>query len=501
MYAISNNYKTYINSSLSRTPKSKVVIEGVEYLDNVLMSTPKISHNNETMIGGFPSKTCSFEIKDDTGTLILNNKWITVYRGLLIDGSTEWIPMGIFKNLNDEDITTNKTTKTISFKGYDKRQLLDVAYSSTLDWNNAHTGLEIIQEACSNGGLTLESTSFNFASYSFTKKPNFPSDITNTEVISRMAEIGGGIALITRGGKVHIKTPTATNVSISKTKRKALTKEKQFGAITRLVLGNEGYDDDVIYGNEGIEWRIENNPFVELIRDTIIQTIAPFIIGKSITPFELNECMDDFYLDLNDTITIVNSDGSTFTSTILSYETANRTKSNIKAPTQNTTLSNYEIAGGIKNSLNAVRFEVDYVNNQIKGLVTTTDDLTKKTSEVIQNAEEHTTTFYDEVIKPQVDDLTKALNQEIEKRSAAVREYMDDDGNMVVELGASSSIYTLKVQQDGLYIYQSGELLQYLQGSFAKIPNLEVEDTFKFGSLILRKNSNGKIRGVRAGDN
>ena len=500
MHVISDKYKNYINSSLARTPKAKVVIDGVEYLDNVLMSTPKISHSNETMIGGFPSKTCTFEIKDATGTLNLNNKWIEVYRGLLIDGSIEWIPMGLFKNLNDEDITTNKTTKTISFKGYDKRQLLDVAYSSILDWNTSHTGLEIVLEACSNGGLELESTSFNFASYVFTQKPNFPSDITNTEVISRMAEIGGEIALITRNGKVHIKSPTSTNVTISKGKRTSLTKENQFGAITRLVLGNEGYDDDVIYGEEGIEWRIEDNPYVELIRETIITDIAPFIIGKSIIPFELNECIDDFYLDLNDTITIVNSDGSTFTSTILSYETSSRTKSNIKAPTQNTTLSNYEIAGGIKAGINAVKLEVDHVNNQIKGLVTTTDELTKKTSEVIQNSEEYTTTFYEDVIKEQIDDLTGKLTQEIETRSSAVRTSTDEDGNIVVHLGASSSPYTLETKNNGLYIYQNGELLQYLQGSFAKIPNLEVEDTFKFGSLVIRKSSSGKIRGVKAGE-
>ena len=500
MYAISNNYKTYINSSLSRTPKSKVVIEGVEYLDNVLMSTPKISHNNETMIGGFPSKTCTFEIKDENGTLNLNGKWIEVYRGLVVNGITEWIPMGIFKNINDEDITTNKSSKTISFKGYDKRQLLDIRYSSTLDWNSSHTGLEIVLEACSNGGLELESTSFNFANYVFTQQPNFPSDATNTEVISRMAEIGGEIALISRTGKVHIKGQTTTDVTITKGKRTTLTKEITFGQITRLVLGNEGYDDDVIYGEEGTEWRIEDNPYVEMTRDAIITDVAPFIIGKSIVPFELNEVIDDFYLDLNDVITITDNDGTTFKGVILGYDTSNRIKSTIKAPPQNITLSNYEIAGGIKTSINAVKLEVDHVNNQIKGLVTTTDELTKKTSEVIQNSEEYTTTFYEDVIKPQVDDLTKALNQEIETRSAAVREYMDDEGNIVVELGASSSIYTLKVQQDGLYIYQSGELLQYLQGSFAKIPNLEVEDTFKFGSLVIRKSSSGKIRGVKAGD-
>ena len=500
MYNISDNYKTHINNSLSRTPKSKVVIDGVEYRDNVLMTCPSISHNNDTFIGGFPSKTCTFEIKDENGTLNLNNKWITVYRGLEISGAIEWVLMGTFKAINDEDIVTNKSTKTIKFKGYDKRQLLDSLYTSSLDWSVSHTGLEIVQDACMPVNLELEVSNFNFASYVFTQQPNFPSNITRTEVISRIAEIGGEIALITRAGKVHIKGQTATNVTITRSKRKTLTKEIIYGPITRLVLGNEGYDNDIIHGEEGLEWRIENNPFVELIRENIITDIAPFIIGKSIIPFEINEVIDDFYLDLNDNITITDNEGNTFVSTILGYDTTNRIKSTIKAPVQNTTLSNYEIAGGIKKSINQVRLEVDHVNNQIKGLVTTTDELTKKTSEVIQNAEEHTTTFYEDVIKPQVEDLTNALNEEIETRSAAVREYMDDEGNIVVELGASSSVYTLKVQNDGLYIYQSGELLQYLQGSFAKIPNLEVEETFKFGSLAIRKSASGKIRGVKAGD-
>lgn len=500
MYAISEKYKTHINSSLSRTPKSKVVIEGVEYLDNVLMSTPKISHNNDTFIGGFPSKTCTFDIKDENGSLNLNNKWIKVYRGLNIDGTIEWIPMGEFKSIKDEDITTNKSSKTITFKGYDKRQLLDVAYSSTLDWNTSHTGLEIVLEACSKSGLELESTTFNFANYVFTQQPNFPSDTTNTEVISRMAELGGEIALISREGKVHIKAPTITNVTIPRSKRKTLTKEIQFGTITRLVLGNEGYDDDVIYGEEGIEWKIENNPFVSLIRETIITDIAPFIIGKSIIPFEIDEVLDDYYLDLNDVITITDNEGNTFTSTILSYETSSRIKSNIKAPTQQATLSNYEIAGGVKASVNAVRLEVNHATNQIKALVTTTDDLTTKTSEVIQSAEEHTQTFYEDVIKEQLNELTGQITKEIETRSAAVRTSTDEDGNIVVHLGASTSAYTLEAKNNGLYIYQNGELLQYLQGSFAKIPNLEVEETFKFGSLALRKSASGKIRGVRAGD-
>lgn len=646
MYAISNDYKTYINNSLSRQSKSKVVIDGVEYLDNVLMSTPSISHSNETMIGGFPSKTCSFEIKDET--LNLNNKWVAVYRGLVIDGATEWIPMGIFKAINDGDITTNKTTKTIKFKGYDKRQLLDTPYTSSLDWTTSHTGLEIVQEICTNTGLELESTTFNFASYVFTQKPNFPSNITNTEVISRIAELGGEIALITRLGKIHIKSPYTTNVTITKGKRRTLTKENKFGAITTLVLGNEGYDDDIVYkaknlfnknsgvvysngttitpienglratstlsssylssgilvpidkvlnktvtlsatitpsaSNNGIailywlnsnyepttniipinstsnsytyqidsvpdsaeylgvllysnytsetinvgdyvdytniqleigevvtsyedfisyeetEWRIENNPYVELIRENIIETIAPFILGRSIIPFEMSEVIDDFYLDLNDTITITDSDGTTFNSTILSYDTASRIKSTIKAPAQKTTLSNYDIAGGIRESINKVKLEVNHNTNQIKGLVSTTDDLTQKTSEVIQSSEAFTTDFYNDVIKEQIDELTGQITQEVETRQAGMRVSTDEDNNIVIELGSSTSPFTLELKNDGLYIYQNGELLQFFANSYSNTPNIEVTNTLKLGNFAFKPRENGNVSLVKVGD-
>ena len=648
MYAISEKYKTYIDSSLSRTPKSKIVIDGVEYLDNVLMSAPQISHSNDTFIGGFPSKTCSFDIKDLDGTLVLNNKWVSVYRGLEIDGVIEWVPMGIFRAIDDEDITTNISAKTITFKGYDKRQLLDVTYNSSLDWSSPHTGLEIVLDACSQVGLELDAQDFNFASYSFDQKPNFPSDITNTEIISRIAEIGGGIALITREGKVQIKTPLETNVNVPRSKRTTLTKENPHGPITTLVLGNEGYDDDivlkqtknlfnkngqVVYSNgttleaittgikatttiqgsylssailvpiekvlnktitlsatitpsatndglvllywldsnyvpsvyivptnttstsntylidsvpEGAEHlgvlfysnytsetsnvgdyveysnvqleigetqtdyedfisydetelRIEDNPFVELIRETIITDIAPFIVGRSIIPFELNEVIDDFYLDLNDVITIENSDGTTFKSTILGYETSTRIKSNIKAPTQTATLTKYEIAGGLKGGLNKVRLEVNHNTNQIKGLVQTTSDLTQKTSEVIQTAEEYTTTFYEDVIKEQIDDLTGAINQEIETRSAGMRVTTDEANNVVIELGSSSSPFTLELKNDGLYIYQNGELLQYFANSFSNAPNIKTEN-LQIGNFAFKKRANGNTSLVKVGD-
>ena len=134
MYVISNDYKNLIETSLSLSPKSKIVVDNIEYTATVIKSYPKVTHKNSTMIGGFPTKTCSFEIYDLNNNLDFEGKEITVYRGLNVNGATEWIPQGIFIPTADK-ITTNISTKTISFDNIqDKSQLFDAVYTSDLTW-------------------------------------------------------------------------------------------------------------------------------------------------------------------------------------------------------------------------------------------------------------------------------------------------------------------------------------------------------------------------------
>jgi AbrB family looped-hinge helix DNA binding protein len=437
--------------------KNKVVIDNVEYFSDVIKSNPKISHKATSFIGGFPAKTCEFEILNLDGSLSLNNKEITVYKGLHINGSDEWVKMGIFK-AKDGDITTNLSTKSISFKGTDRRTLFDESYYSELQY--PATGLQIIQDICNTLGVTLETTNFNMANYTWTKKPNFSEATTFTEAVARMAEAGGEIAYISRDGGLRIVGQTKTGQTIPKSKRKSLTKEKQFGAINTIVLGMAGYDDDIVYPNnimintgigknkldiskyektsyhqgdfvlngdtlkitvnnvysainnfivqytmqlkpntkytfswncnksnnaqaarwyfyadklwgskslgsgaengasrtittdetglvvaglyittsvvvgdtitisnlqleegssktsyeEGkaagiIEWKITNNPYFDLNREEIVETIANNIIGKSVIPYSINDFVDDFIYDLNDVVSVIDNNG------------------------------------------------------------------------------------------------------------------------------------------------------------------------------------------------
>lgn len=410
MYAISNGYKNLIENRLSLSPKSKIVVDNVEYTGAVLKSYPKISHKTSNMIGGFPTKTCSFEIYDINNNLDFEGKEITVYRGLDVNGTTEWIPQGIFIPTADK-ITTNITTKTISFNSIqDKSQLFDATYTTNLTWmdGSTHTGLEIVQDICSILGITLETTTFNWYDYSF-KQPNFPSNITYREVINRIAEIGKSIAYISRTGGLVIKGQNATGHSISRSRYGKLSKEKQFGPINVVVLGKDGVDDDIVYPNvlpsNVVEWKILDNPFVDLYREEMIETVASYIIGQSIIPFELTDFIDGFYLDLNDTVQVTDKNGNAFNATLLNYESTSRIKSTIGAETQNNTSTNYNLAGSNKESIRTVKSEVDHINDTITQVVEEIGDRSSKSTTITQDID---------TISQQVSEsvtLTKELKQ------------------------------------------------------------------------------------------
>ena len=374
MYAISNDYKSLIENSLSLSPKSKIVVDNTEYDGSILKTYPKITHKNSTMIGGFPAKTCSFEIYDINNNLDFEGKEITVYRGLDVNGTIEWIPQGIFIPTADK-ITTNISTKTIAFNGIqDKSQLFDLMYESNLNWSDGttHTGLEIVQEICTKLGVTLETTTFNWYNYSF-KQPNFSSNTTYREVINRIAQIGGSIAYISRTGDLVIKNQTSTGHSIARKRYSKLSKEKQFGLINVVVLGKDGMNDDIVYPStlpsNVVEWKILDNPFVDLYREEMIETVASYIIGQSIIPFTLNDFVDGFYLDLNDIIQVTDKNNNVFNATILNYESTSRIKSNIGADVQNNSTTNYNLAGSNKKGMLDVKADVDHIKGQINLIV------------------------------------------------------------------------------------------------------------------------------------
>ena len=377
MQSVSNAYKEVVSSASALSPKCKIIIDGVEYLGDVIKTSPKITHSNTSFLGGFPAKTISFDIFDLENNLNLENKEITAYKGIVVNGSVEWVKQGIFIP-QAKDITHNVSTKVITItNAQDRTQLFDSKYESALDWSINHTGLEIVQEICTKLNVNLETTNFGWANYSF-KQPNFSSMTTYREVISRMAELGGEVALISCDGGLQLKGQYTTGDTIQRHRYEKLSKEKPF-VVNTLVLGKKGIDDDVVYpesiSKDRIEFRIENNPFVDLYREEMIANVAKYIIGNSFIPFELNGFVDGFIYELNDVIKIIDKNGEAFNAVILDYSSQSRIKSNVKAATQDENKTNYNLVGSKTSAIGQVKLEVDHINETITALTSRIEDL------------------------------------------------------------------------------------------------------------------------------
>jgi hypothetical protein len=408
MQTVSNDFKNVIETKLSFSPKSKIVVDNVEYLGNVIKTAPKFSHSSSKPFGTFPAKTCSFEIYNFNNDIDFQDKEITVYKGIDINGTTEWIIQGVFIPRADE-ITNNITTKVMSFKDIkDRRQLLDDAYTSQLDWSNSqtHTGLEIVQEICNRKSLTLKNVNFGWATYNF-KQPNFPSNISNTEVLARISQIGGEIVIFDNNGELEIKSQYSTGDTIPRKRYVKVSKEKTT-TFNTVVLGNEGMSNDIVYPStiqtERIEYQILDNPFVDLYKEEMIEEVASHIIGKSYTPFTLENFVDGFYYELNDVVTVQDKNNNTFSAVFLDYSNTSRIKSNFKADVMNQEQeTKYNLAGSNKKTLNEVKLEVDHINNEIRQVVSRVQTVETKSEE----QSEKTTQLETSVTQLQTDTYTK----------------------------------------------------------------------------------------------
>ena len=114
MISSSSAYKTQLDTT-SLSPKAKIIVDGVEYLGDVIKEVPKIKHSSTKFIGTFPVKTVNFSIYDFENELDFENKEIEVYKGLVVNNSIEYLKQGIFIP-RAENIKTNISERTISFR-------------------------------------------------------------------------------------------------------------------------------------------------------------------------------------------------------------------------------------------------------------------------------------------------------------------------------------------------------------------------------------------------
>lgn len=465
MYAASTSYKNYIASSRVRVPKSKIVVGNATYTGQQYLKTyPKISHSNSKMIGGFPAKSCEFEIYNLDGSIDLNGKEVSVYRGLEINGSVTWIPLGLF-TAKDEDITNNKTARSISFKGTDRAVLFDCAYGGSLTYPT--TLGAFVREICQRHGVALETATFPMSTFKLTEAPNMDASVTDRELISRAAELGGCIAQISRTGGLRISKPVSTGIQIGKSRYKTVSKEPKFGAINSLVFGHDGYDDDITYPTTAPEnlcqWRIDDNPFIDKTRESSIKTVAAQIFGMSIVPFQITDCIDDYIFDLNDTISVQDKDGTYFAATVLQIETTARIRSKLSAEAQTVRKTDYKMAGSVIQSLKKVQLQVDHQNLSIQTLVQNMSGLSGEVSTLKQTSN----SIQSRVTKIEGDYVTSST---IEQLSNEINIRFDNLGSPSELSNATTTINAQGIKvEDGSFTAESDAFKTDLSGGYLQM--------------------------------
>lgn len=431
MYNPGGEYLSYIKDSIIRKPRSKIVVDGKTYTGlEHLVSFPKITHETEKMIGGFPAKTCEFEIYNLDGSLNLNGKEVQIYRGLDIsDAKTVWVPMGLFY-ADGEDVTNNSTKRTIQFKGTDRTRLFDSPFTKTWDSGIVpanYTLKALANKICAVCGVTLDSsTKKNILSFQTTEKIGVPENTTNRQVISWIAELSGCIPIISRDGQYLVFTrPTVKQYQydagqvydsgfyVDKRKYKTLSAEPLYGAINAVSFGHADYDDAYVYQDDtdvatnGLhEWQINDNALAENNKAELAPLVFDKIKGMKIYPFNLTDFIDDYLFDLNDGVCIKKKDGTLITTYVLGMSTTSRIRSKFKAGTQESSAADRNLAGSVKADMKSIKLSVDHINSRITAMAKESEDKFAEINLAVEGFNTRVTDLKTEVEKNYVSNTT-----------------------------------------------------------------------------------------------
>ena len=478
MYNPGEEYLSYIKDSIIRKPRSKIVVDGKTYTGlEHLVSFPKITHETEKMIGGFPAKTCEFEIYNLDGSLNLNGKEVQVYRGLDISNAkTVWVPMGLFY-ADGEDVTNNSTKRTIQFKGTDRTRLFDAPFEKV--YSNGIIPTEtvvstVVEKICLKHGLSVDTaTKANIISYRFTEAVGTPESTTDRQMISWIAELSGCIPIISRDGQSLVFTRPTYKETVTesgktypsgayadKSKYKTLSAEPLYGSINAVSFGHADYDDAYVYQDDadvqanGLhEWQINDNPLVENDRTGIAPKVFAKIKGMKLYPFNLTDFIDDYLFDINDGIQIKKKDGTYITSYVLGMSTTSRIRSTFKAGTQDSSTADRNLVGSVKTDLKSVKLSVDHVNNQITALVKESDDKYSEFTQTING------------IKGEIVDTKNDLKAEITATASAATSQYTALKTEVKENYVANSTYNTFVNQTAEKFSTQAESIKNIQNA------------------------------------
>nr|DAT53172.1 MAG TPA: 43 kDa tail protein [Caudoviricetes sp.] len=253
----------------------------------------------------------------------LTDARISTKIGLLVEDSFEYVTKGIFYINSAQD-----SGDTIVIEAYDKILFLDLPYAeSTLAY--PATIREILQEACTHCGITLDTTTIGTgANYIVNSRPATDS-LTFRDIVSYCGKILGKYAYISADQKLKFAWYEKSNSPYEITEQSSLTKNRSSMTITGARFGytvttvKEGESEPTeenktaFVGTEGYVLTMEDNPLIQTedMANKVMNILKSSVVGTTIRVYSLS-CLSDPTIEAGDSIKVTDRKGRSFESFI-----------------------------------------------------------------------------------------------------------------------------------------------------------------------------------------
>lgn len=276
-----------------------------------------------------------------------------------------------------ESVDYDADAGVCSVTGYDRMVRLAEHTAAEIDITYPTTIGAYAAAAAALAGLELAGIDWLNADTVLTAAPNLAGTETCREVIAWAAECALGNAHIDRDGKIVIRSiiPAETGYVIDPDLYFESEIGSAYGPINTLVLARLPQNDNVYRSSaaddaQKIALTITDNPFLDAIRDDVIDAMFAQIDGVSVQPYTLDWCGDPA-LDPGDTITLTDTDGTQKTAlyggATLEFDGGMRAAVEMTTPTNETI--QYQKASSTREALRKTQLAVDKANQKIESLV------------------------------------------------------------------------------------------------------------------------------------
>ena len=316
MYSVSADFKAaIIDEARIFSLKFDCTISGTTTTytsDNIVSMdiSSSTSAQNELTMGATCAQQLELVVCDSDSVPITGISWmdavIEPYIGLEVNGSTEWVPMGVFYVTETPSRNRDISVKIVAYDGFalmgDEYETNLVSFPATIQ--------NITSDICTECNVALDSN-YDWSAYSsYTITPNVS---TCRELIGHIAGLMGTNAYFTRDGKLSFKwygeTPAADQLNIDPDLQYLSGLEvEQTGSITVASI-TSGYGDTQYTSGSGYGFTFENPYMTQTILD---QILADRITGVFYTYVPLTaKWRGNPALDIMDDVVMTLDDGTT----------------------------------------------------------------------------------------------------------------------------------------------------------------------------------------------